>query len=58
MPSAAFIAAWQRLVDYWAAAWEAAWDARAWHEVEAARVQLRALLDLRDKMQARPRKLT
>jgi hypothetical protein len=54
MPSAAFIAAWQRLVHYWAAAWDAAWDARAWDEVEAARVELRRLFDLRDQIQRPP----
>jgi len=58
-PSAAFIAAWQRLVNYWLARSDAAWDELAatphavWshplhRRIKRARVALRALLDLRD----------
>lgn len=56
--TAADIAAWQREVDHWAAEFEAAWDALAWARIEAARVALRALLELRDLVQAEALPLT
>lgn len=46
------IALWQREVDYWAAAFDSAWDERSHAKIEAARVAIRALLDLRDDVQA------
>ncbi len=62
MPAPAFtaadIACWQAEVDHWAAEFEAAWDALAWARIEAARVALRALLQLRDLVQAEAQPLS
>jgi hypothetical protein len=58
------IAAWQREVDHWSVALDAAWDdlaatprragwSRAYATIEAATVAIRSLLDMRDDVQER-----